>query len=83
MNLLILSLCYGAVSSSPLIWKEKIINDDWFHLLGNPCRAEPTPPDWANDPVLNATGRAKDIYYKARGAKYYVEEAANLMVSIV
>ena len=65
----------------PLQWKEKVINDEWFQLLGNPCRAEPTPPDWANDPVLNATGRARSVYHTARGTLHSVKKASNFMAS--
>ena len=43
------------------VFKERWGEDEWAHSLGNPCRGEPTPPDWADVPVLNVTGRLDEV----------------------
>ena len=42
--------------------------------------AEPTPPDWANDTVLNVTGREHDLYIWLSYTKYDISAMTELMV---
>ena len=42
--------------------------------------AEPTPPDWANDTVLNVTGREHDLYIWLSYTKYDLSAMTELMV---
>ena len=49
-----------------IIFTERWGADTWAHSLGNPCRAEPTPPDWANDTVLDIDGRVDEVHRMTR-----------------
>ena len=45
-------------------------------------RGEPTPPEWANDTVLDVDGRAEEILRMARSIKSQIRHMTELIVPV-
>ena len=54
-------------SSGAEIFQERLGADPWSSILGNPCRAEPTPRAFAQEEVLDVAGRESEIKLMSSG----------------
>ena len=54
-------------SETTTIFTERLGSDSWSKILGNPCRAEPTPRAFAEEEVLDVQGRETEIKAWATG----------------